>query len=97
MQGIQAADRARSYRVPLLKAIANFQFDSDLTDTKYQPAYYTGSSTDDYIKAFYVQRFDFGAITYIQNSDVNQDSNSSLLKEIDAVEQAKNLEIKVDF
>jgi len=97
LQGIQAADRARSYRVPLLKAIANFQFESDLTDTNYQPAYYTGSSTDDYIKAFYVQRFDFGAITYIQNSDVNQDSNSSLLKEIDAIEIAKDLEIKVDF
>jgi len=97
LQGIQAADRARSYRVPLLKAIANFQFESDLTDTNYQPAYYTGSSTDDYIKAFYVQRFDFGAINYIQNSDVNQDSDSSLLKEIDSIEIAKDLEIKVDF
>lgn len=99
LQGAYAADRARSYRKPLLKAIANFQFDNDLTDNKYQPAFYLGSSAEveASMKAFAIHKFDFQAIAYIQNSDVNQDRDSVLLKEIDVIEKSSNLEVKADF
>ena len=68
--GGDIADAVREYRQPILKAIANYCFPSNLSDVEYQPTVYIGSEADDYIKSYYVHRFDFTAAGFVQNGDV---------------------------
>lgn len=77
------ADKARSYELPLLKSIANYQFPSSLNEEKYQPVVYVGNETDDYIKAYYVHRFDFLAKGFIQTIDTIAFNNGVPLQTID--------------
>lgn len=69
ISGANAADQARRYEVPILKAVANFQFPSPLTDSFYQPVVYVGNEEDDYIEAYYVHRYDFLVKGLIQAKD----------------------------
>lgn len=64
-----AADQARLYEKPILKAVGNFVFQSDLAEGEYQPVSYVANESDDYIKAYYSHRFDFLVKGLIQNDD----------------------------
>ncbi len=63
------ADLARSYLKPILKSIANYRFDSILTQDKYQPCLYLGNGTDIYDAASYIHRFDFAITGEIKDND----------------------------
>jgi hypothetical protein len=63
------SDLARSYETALLRSIVNYAFPSPLTEEDYQPITYVGNETDDYIKAYYVHRFDFLAKGFVQTPD----------------------------
>lgn len=91
--GLQA-DQARSYEMPILKSIANYQFSSYLSDQQYQPVVYTGNETDDYIKAYYVHRFDFIAQDMITIGDTAAFNNGVPLEVIDGAFTDKSLEFK---
>ena len=77
------ADQSRAYETALLRSIVNFSFPSPLVDSTYQPITYVGNETDDYIKAYYVHRFDFLAKGYVQNADTISFNNGVPLKVID--------------
>lgn len=68
--GGTTADTVREYRLPILKSIANYAFPSNFSDVKYQSTIYVGNEPDDYIKAYYVHRFDFTACGFVQRNDV---------------------------
>lgn len=67
--GGDIADTAKSYLKPILKALANYIFESDLSDEKMQPCQYVGDEPDDYITATYTHRFDFTVQNFIQIGD----------------------------
>lgn len=67
--GGDIADTARSYLKPILKALANYIFESDLSDEEMQPCQYVGDEPDDYITATYTHRFDFTTQNFIQVGD----------------------------
>lgn len=92
--GVESSDLARSYYSPILKAIANYQFESDLVDIRYQPAYYLGDEPDDYIKAYYVHRFDFAAKSFIQIEDTADEFPGVPLQLINGQFIDKDLEFK---
>ena len=77
------SDTARSYISPILKTLANYTFNSPLVDEVYQPVTYVGNETDDYIKAYYVHRYDFLAKYFIQNADTSDFDNGTPLQLID--------------
>ena len=78
-----AADLARTYKRPILRAIANYSFSSVLTDTTYQATNFVGSEPDENLGAFYTHRFDFTAKGYIQNEDTAEFNNGVPLELID--------------
>lgn len=92
--GANASDQARSYEVPILKAIANYQFPSLLADSFYQPTVYVGNESDDYIKAYYVHRFDFLAKGLVQESDTTDFDQGTPLLLIDGSMQGKDITYK---
>ena len=92
--GANASDTARSYEVAILKAIANFQFPSPLTDATYQPTVYVGNESDDYIKAYYVQRYDFLAKGLIQRKDTADFDQGVPLELIDGSIRDKGMTYK---
>lgn len=63
------ADLARSYVKPILKSLANYRFDSNLTQQKYQPCLYLGNGSDTYNVATYIHRFDFAITGEIIDND----------------------------
>jgi len=67
--GGDIADNAKGYLKPILKALANYIFESDLSDEEMQPCQYVGDEADDYITATYTHRFDFVVQGFIQVSD----------------------------
>ena len=67
--GGDIADNAKGYLKPILKALANYIFQSDLTDEEMQPCQYVGDEADDYINATYTHRFDFVVQGFIQVGD----------------------------
>ena len=69
------SDLARTYKNYLLKSIANYIFSSDLTEVSYQPCTYVDNEPDDYVKAYYVHRFDFSIMGFIQAEDTAEFSN----------------------
>lgn len=78
-----AADVARTYKQPILKALANYAFESVLTEEQYQGTIYVGSEPDENLGAFYSHRFDFMAKGYIQNEDTADFNNGVPLELID--------------
>ena len=77
------ADTARGYEPLLLKSLANYIFDSDLSEEKYQPVHYVGGETDDYVEAYYIHRFDFLAKGFIQVEDTASLGNGVPLQLVD--------------
>jgi len=78
------ADLARSYIKPILKSIANYKFDSNLSQQKYQPCLYLGNSPDVYNVATYIHRFDFAITGEITDDDgVNHFSDAVPLLNVD--------------
>lgn len=67
--GGSVSDTARSYLKVFLKALANYNFTSDLTEQYFQPCQYVGNEADDYIEATYTHRFDFVLQSIIQSED----------------------------
>ena len=63
------SDLARSYITALLRSIANYSLPSPLTEEEYQPITYVDDEEDDYIRAYYVHKFDFLAKGFIQTAD----------------------------
>lgn len=92
--GCTASDKARTLRNLVVKALANYQFPSDLVETVYQPAVYVGSEEDDYNVAYYVHRFDFGAKGYIQPQDTMDLDPGVPLELIDGSFKDKTLTFK---
>jgi hypothetical protein len=68
LAGVQS-DTARNYIMPILKAIANYNFPSFFTDDKYQSTNYLGHGEEEYDKSYYIHRFDFACVGLIQSSD----------------------------
>lgn len=79
------ADQSRSYEYALLKSITNYQFSSYLTEQNHQPVVYVGNETDDYIKAYYVHRFDFLAKGFVQQEDTIDFNNGVPLQLVDGL------------
>lgn len=92
--GATAANLAQSYKKPILKALANYVFDSDLAEGSYQPVTYLGSEPDDYIKSYYSHRFDFKITGLIQQADVAEINPGVPLLTIDGAIQDKGLTFK---
>lgn len=88
------ADKARTYEEAILKAIANYEFSSQLSDVNYQPAVYVGNETDDYINAYYVHRFDFVAQNIVRYEDTAQFNNGAPLQVIDGTITDKDMTFK---
>lgn len=95
--GGDIADKVREYRKPLLKAIVNYIFQSDLKEESSQPAQYVGSEADDYIQATYTHRFDFTVQNIIQTQDTIDFNNGRPLKIIDGLFTPQNLQFKTDI
>lgn len=89
-----AADQARLYEKPILKAVGNFVFTSDLAEGQYQPASYVGNDSDDYIKAYYAHRFDFLVVGLIQNDDTFDKNPGVPFELIDTTITDKQMTIK---
>jgi hypothetical protein len=94
--GGSVSDTARSYLKPLLKALANYVFVSDLSEQYYQPCQYVGNEADDYIQATYTHRFDFVVQGIIQNEDTIDFNNGVPFRRIEATLN-KKLDIDLDL
>ena len=92
--GGQEADQARSYETAILRSIVNYQFPSPLCDKEYQPITYVGNEPDDYIKAYYVHRFDFLAKGFVQQEDTAAFNNGVPLQLIDGTITDKGMTFK---
>lgn len=68
--GTAAANLAQSYEKPILKALANYIFDSPFAEAKYQPVTFVGHEPDDYLGSYYSHRFDFLIKGLLQDADV---------------------------
>jgi hypothetical protein len=86
-----ASDKARSLRNLVVKAIANFSFDSDLVEDKYQPTIYVGNEEDEYSEAFYVHRYDFAAKGFVQQEDTIDIDPGVPLEVVDGTFKDKDL------
>jgi len=90
------ADLARSYIKPILKSIANYKFDSSLSQQKYQPCLYLGNSPDIYNVATYIHRFDFAITGEITDDDgVNHFNDVVPLLNVDYT--VNNFNSDIDF
>lgn len=90
------ADLARSYIKPILKSIANYKFDSSLSQQKYQPCLYLGNSPDIYNVATYIHRFDFAITGEITDDDgVNHFNDAVPLLNVDYT--VNNFNSDIDF
>ena len=83
VKGGEESDTARGYETQILKSIANFIFESDLSEGYHQPCVYVANEPDDYVAAYYVHRFDFLVKGFIQQEDTAAFSNGTPLKIID--------------
>jgi hypothetical protein len=83
--GGDIADNVKGYLKPILKALANYIFESDLSDEKMQPCQYVGDEADDYITATYTHRFDFVVQGFIQVSDTTDYNSGVPLQRVDGV------------
>ncbi len=92
-----SSDKARTFEKAILKSIANFAFDSPLTDMKYQSTIYVGNDAEDYNTAYYVHRFDFLAKGYVQNPDTADFNPGTPLAVIDGLVKDKNMSYKPIF
>jgi hypothetical protein len=92
--GGEAADQALLYEKPILKAIVNFIFQSNLFEGTYQPVSYVGADEDDYIKAYYTHRFDFQVKGLIQNEDVAEINPGVPFQLVDGTILDTGMEIK---
>lgn len=88
------SDTARSYEVALLKSLANYVFDSALTEGTYQPLIYVANETDDYVDAYYTHRFDFLAKGFVQIGDTAAFSNGVPLQVINGTITDKGMTYK---
>ena len=88
------SDLARTYRKFILKSIANYVFPSDLDEASNQPCTYVGSEPDDYIKAYYVHRFDFSISNFIQANDTAAFSNGVPLQLVDGSTEGMTMTYK---
>jgi len=88
------ADTARGYESALLKSLANYVFNSALTDSVYQPMVYVASETDDYVDAYYIHRFDFLAKGFITKEDTAAFSNGTPLQVINGTIADKGMTYK---
>jgi hypothetical protein len=91
------SDKARSLRNLVIKAIANFSFNSDLVEEQYQPTLYVGNEEDDYNKAFYVHRYDFAAKGFVQHQDTIDIDPGVPLDNIDGSFKDKDLTFKPEY
>ena len=90
------ADLARSYIKPILKSIANYKFDSSLSQQKYQPCLYLGNGPDIYNVATYIHRFDFAITGEITDDDgVNHFNDAVPLLNVDYT--VNNFNSNIDF
>lgn len=95
--GNVAADQARAYEYAILKALANYQLPSSLSEECYQPINYIGNEEDNYNTAYYIHRFDFTARSIIQQADVYDGVQGVPLEEIDGEFTDKDLEFNPKF
>lgn len=92
-----ASDKAREYETFILKSIANYKFESVLTESYYEPVNYVGNEADIYNTAYYVHRYDFTALGYVQQEDTIDLNPGVPLKAIDGTIKDKDLEFKPSF
>ncbi len=91
--GVQA-DLARSYEKALNRSIVNYQFPSVLSEVKYQPVTYVDNDEDDYIKAYYVHRFDYLVKSFIQTEDTISFNDGVPLELVDGTITDKQMTFK---
>lgn len=95
--GGDIADTARGYLVPILKALANYIFTSQLSDQYTQSCQYVGNESDDYIEATYTHRFDFTVKNIIQTSDTVDFNNGVPLQRIEGVFENENMDYDLNI
>lgn len=91
------SDNARDLEKPILKSIANYSFDSVLTEEFYQPITYVGNESEEYNTATYVHRYDFLAKLYIQEEDTADVNPGVPLQSVDGTIKDKDMTFKPDL
>lgn len=92
--GGSIADIAMLYEKPILKAIGNYIFTSDLQEAQYQPVSYVANEEDDYIPAYYTHRFDFVFKGLIHTDDCADSSPGVPLQIIDGTISDASMVVK---
>lgn len=90
--GGDISDIARSYKKPILKALANYNFTSDLIEEYMQPCQYVSNESDDYIDATYTHRFDFTVKSIIQTFDTSETSDGVPLQRVEGLFDKENMQ-----
>lgn len=90
------SDTARSYRKPFLKCLANFCFQSFLSEMNYQPLQYLGSSGAGYDTTYYIHEFNFSCKGYISMKDMADFDIGTPLQEVQLT-QDKNINLNVKY
>lgn len=92
-----ARDFSLKLKPIIYKSVAGYRFDSELTESKYQPCVPTNNGTQETQVGYYIHRYSFMVVGYLLDADYIDSVDTSRLEEMDFDINNTGLNIGINY